>query len=197
MPKAISDCNVLVAQAVAADHSKDYTTAVVLYRTAIGTLLEEIEQQRHNPHKRKQLKNHVKELLRRAEELQRYLDDTSKSRPSSSTTKKQIAANKKTRRSSSVHPHTRPSASTRTSNTRDLVHPVIDKEHRDNNDRNNGSSDCDNNNESEREKEWSFNFDLSFHMRSKIKTPSPEPTSDTVDGAEPSYLMKLLRLLGR
>lgn len=190
MPKAIADCNVLVAKAIAADQAKDYPAAVVLYKAAIRTLLQEVEQQKqprnNDPEKRQQLKNRVKELLHRAEKLQRYLDGAKAG--------KHLVTNKKTRATTSS---VQPRANTGKSNkNRDLTRVTSTSNNKNRrNDNNHG------NNESEREKEWSFDFDLSFHVKSKLKTPTPSSSDNAIaensNGEEPSHLMKLLRLLGR
>lgn len=62
---------VLVQKAVRADNAKDYSNAYLMYQTAIRALLNDIKEDRKNKIKTQQLKDHVKELLRRAEELKR------------------------------------------------------------------------------------------------------------------------------
>lgn len=168
----MSDCNVLVANAIAADRAKEYDTAMVLYRTTISMLLGELEMKRGNAHQRQHLKQRVKQLLGRAEELQRYLNGLKKFPSTPFASDKhghQLTPGKETTA-------TKPKQDKRRT-PRDKVTERHD---------NQGNVDAG------RDREWAFHFDLRFDMQSKIKTPTPLPE----DKNEKVFsLMNLLRFL--
>lgn len=186
---AVSDSNVLISRAVAADTKKQYATALVLYRSAIETLLEELASERKtqndankckNNVRRQQLKATVKELLRRAEQLQSYLASSSSlnaSSPSSSSSSLPLVkANQQQswERSGSEKKNSRvnsigPSAQVKIT-PRQHDYPMTDTPTNTNPD-----STCN-------EKEWSFKFDLRFDVKSRIKTAGTSESSPGEEG---------------
>jgi hypothetical protein len=135
-------------------------------------LLGELERKRGTAQERQNLKQRVKELLGRAEELKRYLDKVKKRDGRSPSTKaaRQLTPEK--------------DATTLT--------PTQDKQ-RTQGHKVNESHDNQGNVYAGRDKEWSFHFDLRFDMQSKIITPSPLPDDKHEKG--PFNIMKLLRFL--
>jgi MIT (microtubule interacting and transport) domain len=175
--RSISDCNVLVANAIAADQAKEYDTAMVLYRTSISMLLRELERKEGSAQQRQHLKQRVNQLLERAEELQRYLDKVKKrnGRPpstpfSSCKSGQQLVPGMETMTSKPKPDKIRTQRATET-------------------ERHNNQENVD----AGREKGWTFHLDLRFDMQSKIKTPSPSPENKDEKGS--FNLMNLLRLL--
>jgi MIT (microtubule interacting and transport) domain len=173
----MSDCNVLVASAIAADQAKEYETAMALYRTATSMLLAELEMKRGTAQQRQHLKQRVKELLGRAEELKRYLDKVKSRYARSPSTR--LTSDKAVRQLA-------PGKKTTTLQPKQDEHWTQGHKVNERHD-NQGILDAD------RDREWSFHFDLRFDMQSKIKTPSPLPEDKHEKG--PFNIMNLLRFL--
>lgn len=163
------DCSALVEEAIKEDKKRNYGGALKLYRASIGILLEAMEKEKQKD-KRKQLKPYVKELLRRAEEIQEYLSRTEKSNNRSRLVKetKKVGIT-----------HLIPNEST--SEKGGAIKPTWSG---------------DKNDAEEREKEWAFHLDFKFDMRSKIKTPGPSEDSGGSSGGMLSPVTNVLRLLG-
>lgn len=187
--RAVSDGNVLIAKAVAADAKKHYATALVLYRSAIETLLEELseEQSCHkNPsmnHKqldarRKQRKATVKDLLRRAEQLHSYLATTSSFNSSSSQEAELSLAKTKQQQSPE---QSWPDKSYSSGSA--LVAPVE-------NDQVVTNTSPDNNCN---EKEWSFKFVLHIDVKSRIKVPPSSSPAEEEGNLASKIAKKCLR----
>lgn len=149
------DWNTLVARAITEDQNRNYETALLLYRTCIGMMLDDLEEgkKKLEKGKRKQLKLTVKQLLRRAEELQEYLSSS------------KLSERLNTSNDLCIRVPSNP--------------PSEGEPDRDNNSNNNCCG-----KEAQGEKEWGFKFDLRFDMRSKIKTPSPTPSPTPSAGEE-------------
>ncbi|CAB9503518.1 expressed unknown protein [Seminavis robusta] len=180
-----SDCSVVLVNAIAADQAKDYGTALALYRTAVGLLLTEMEKTRNaaQPQKRRNgntanqpMKSRVKELLKRAEELQRHLDD------------------EKTRHHETLQ-RSGASSLAKTSQRRGSLQTQ---------ERNERPEGVNVNSEPEggESKEWSFHFDMHIDISTRNKTSSSTPPAAAVtrgaaqdDNSEKGLLFKIIELL--
>lgn len=189
--KAISDCDVLVAKAIAAERDKDYATAMVLYRSAIGTLMDAIEAKARTSQERRQFKDRVNELLCRAEKLQQTLDgvsrNTKQSKHQGKVQRRRHDTSKTSLEHGSVKQKTTACNATKTKTTSSSKTLP-------------GSEDG-SKNEAGREKEWSYKFDLKFDMRSRIVAPAADPElteSEKEKAIGNQGVMKMVRgLLGQ
>ena len=189
---AVSDSDVLISRAVAADTKKEYGTALVLYRSAIETLLEELASERptqkgakksNNTARRQQLKATVKNLLGRAEQLQSYVSSPASLNSSSPSSSQSSLPLVKANQQQSLERSWREKSNSRV-NSPGPSHVKIAPVQHDYPITDNANNNNDNNYS---EKEWSFKFDLRFDVKSRIKKSGA--SSSTPGGEEDGNLV--------